>query len=582
MDQVDEIKQKIDMVELVSGYVKLKQAGRNFKGLCPFHQEKSPSFMVNPELGIFKCFGCGKGGDCFSFVEEIEGLDFAEALAFLAERAGIKLEPRGDGRARTDMEQMRLAHDLAAQYYHYLLTEHPVGQVARDYLQSRGIDQKLINTFNLGFALNNWDGLKQYLVEKKKLPISILEQGGLLVRSSKGSFYDRFRGRVIFPLRDHKGKTIGFAGRILPEYETDREAKYINSPETPLYHKGKVLYGLFEAKQTVREKDRLVLVEGELDMISSFAAGIREVVAIKGTALTPEHLTLLGRFTRNLILALDSDSAGDAAARRSIELAENQGFNLKVIQIKDAKDPDEIARKNPGQWAQLVDEAVDVYQFYLDSSLRKHDPKTIEGKRRVSQEVLPVMAKISNQVIKAHYTKKLAEVLGVGEESVVAEMGRITRGEPLPVPVKTEVVTPTDQREMLGKEALRLMWEADDDIGQVRKKLSGLPLTHAYGQIIQRWLDFDSDLKGEDRTIAFIKSLPPQLQPTAAEVYLEPVDSSRLDRDLAAILDQLERVLVKHKLDQLTVEIKLAEAQKRKRELKQLQSEFVKWSRRLS
>lgn len=584
MDQVEEIKQKIDIVELVGGYVTLKQGGRNFKGLCPFHQEKSPSFMVNPEIGIYKCFGCGKGGDIFTFIQEIEGLEFPEALALLAERAGVKLKNTGRGENRSELEEMRSAHDQAAAYYHFLLTKHPVGQVARDYLKNRQITPALIERFQLGFALDSWDGLKKYLAEKKNFKPELLEKGGLLIRSDKGSVYDRFRARVMFPLRDHRGVTVGFAGRVIPSLADQREAKYINSPETPLYHKSRVLYGLFEAKQEIRNKDRVVLVEGELDMISSFAAGVGETVAIKGTALTEEHLKLLGRLTQNLVLALDADSAGDTAAKRSIALAEEAGMNVKVIKIEDAKDPDEIARHNPKQWRELVDKAVDIYEFYLSTSLKKHDPKTVEGKRRITAEVIPILAKITNQVVRGFYSKKLATVLSVGEESVNAEIDRVSRGlVTMETKTKPEVASVVMHQGDLIKDLLRLLWESQpSETTQAAKNLAGLSLPEAGGQLVLHWLEFDSGAMGEKRVIEFIKSLPPELKALAGEIYLESVDTTRLERDIETTLKQLVQQLVKRKLDQITVLIKQAEQKKDKVELKKLQGSFVQWSRRLS
>ncbi len=583
MDQVEEIKQKLNVVELVGGYVKLKQAGRNFKGLCPFHQEKTPSFMVNPELGIYKCFGCGKGGDAFNFIEEIEGLEFGEALEMLAERAGVKLLPRLNQEQKTELDQMREALELALQYFHYLLTQHSVGQVAREYLKSRRLSQKLVDKFSLGFALDSWDGLKKYLVEKKKFKPELLERAGLLVRSAKGGYYDRFRARIIFPLRDHRGKTIGFAGRVVPQLADEKEAKYINSPETPLYHKSQVLYGLDVAKQSIRQQDRVILVEGEMDMISSYAAGVGETVAVKGTAFTEDQVKLLGRYTRNLFLALDADTAGDEATKRSIILAEAAGMNLRVIRISGGKDPDDIARNDSAAWKKLIDTAVDVYDFYLSSATKKHDPQTVEGKRRISTEVLPIIGRIANQVFRGHYVKKIAAVLGVDEADIEAEIGRLSRGQVFES-AKTRPTTETpDRLETLGREMISLLWATDDENNTlVKKHLAGLTLTKAVGQIIRKWLKLDHTKENRgDEVINFIKSLPAELRTLAGEIYLESVDLTRIDRDLETTAAELEKYIVKQKLDSLTVAIKSAEKDKAKQELKKLQHQFVQWSSRI-
>jgi len=313
-DQVDEIKRKTDIVGVVGAYVALKKSGRHHKGLCPFHSEKTPSFIVNEEMGLYKCFGCGAGGDVIKFLMEIEGIEFREALERLADRVGIKLinRRRDDNDERSKMLEVM---DLAARYYHWILMEGNSGVKAREYLKSRKINEKIMETFNLGYAIQSWDGLVNYLIKKKGYKEDLLEKVGLVSRSAKGGIFDKFRGRIMFPLQDSGGKVVGFTGRILPELAKDDEPKYMNSPETILYHKGRMLYGFFQAKKAIREKKRVVLVEGQMDCISSYAAGISETVAVGGTALTEDQVEMLARLAEKIYLSMDADEAGNVAIK---------------------------------------------------------------------------------------------------------------------------------------------------------------------------------------------------------------------------------------------------------------------------
>ncbi|MFH1841107.1 MAG: DNA primase [Candidatus Shapirobacteria bacterium] len=417
-NQLEEIKARVDLVELIQGYVPLKKAGRNFKGLCPFHGEKTPSFMVSPERQIFKCFGCNEGGDVFGFLMKIEGLSFGEALRELAKRAGITLK----NYQPTDEDKRRQLYfeinHLAAEFYHYLLLSHPSGQIALNYILGRGVSKNSLEKFKIGFAPLGWDNLQKFLVGKKAYLAKDLETLGLISSTARGSYFDRFRGRLTFPLKDARGNICGFAGRLVPglSVQVHEEAKYVNTAETPLYHKSDLLFGWSEAVAEIRKADAAVLVEGELDMISSYQAGVKNTLAIKGSALTENQLRLLGRVTRNLILALDADAAGDAAARRGIELADQRDFSLKIVQIEGGKDPDEVARKDPLLWQKLVKKAVPVYDYLLDSLSRRFDPAAAEGKKRISLEFLAVLDRVSDAVVQAHYLKRLAQTIDTSEE----------------------------------------------------------------------------------------------------------------------------------------------------------------------
>ncbi len=537
--------------------------------------------MVNPELQIFKCFGCGKAGDVFSFVQEMEGLEFGETLRMLAEKVGVTLTFRGDEK-KSEKEELVAIQELAAEYYHYLLTQHQVGEEAREYLKSRKISEKIIKEFRLGFALSAWDGIYEFLVVKKKKNVALVERTGLILESNKkkGQYYDRFRNRVMFPLWDHRGQVVAFAGRVMPG-NRDEEPKYINSPETLVYHKSEMLYGLSAAKKAIREKDRVVIVEGELDMISSFAAGVSETVAIKGSALTEEQINRLGRLTKNLVLALDADTAGEAAMKRGIHLAEEKGMNIKVIQVIGGKDPDDVARENPNKWMKLVEKAVDVYQFYLDSSLTKYDVGTTEGKRKVSEEVVPVLAKITNKVVQAVYMRKLADTLGVSEEGVMKETERVAKG--LPGTVKQEVdkpVKPRSREELLIEEILSLLFTVKIEKAVMEaKKLVEMGLNVVEMKVLREWLSF-VESGGGDMTV-FINQLPSELKVLAQTAYMKEWEIEKGENDLRVAVGELKRLRLTERLKAVAIEISRAENRDEDERVKELQEEFVLLSRRL-
>jgi len=329
MTDVELVKSKIDIVSFLSDYITLKKAGRNFKALCPFHSEKTPSFVVSPERQSWHCFGsCGEGGDVISFLEKWENLEFLEALRILAKKVGVTLSNYTPSSQTQLKDRLIEANHLASEFYHYLLVNHKIGKRAREYLESRRIKNETIKTFMLGYAPESWDSLLKYLL-KKGYQTGEIHQAGLVVKSDRGRYYDRFRGRLMFTLCDHRGNVIGFSGRLLDEEihseykrgvysERERGAKYVNTAETPVYIKGNTLYGLYITKEAIKKEKEAVLVEGEFDMLSSFQAGAANVCAIKGSALTEGQLLLLKRYTENLILALDSDFAGSEAAKRGI------------------------------------------------------------------------------------------------------------------------------------------------------------------------------------------------------------------------------------------------------------------------
>ena len=434
MDQVEEIKGKVDIVELIQEHVPLKRAGRNFKGLCPFHGEKTPSFIVNPELQIWKCFGCSKGGDAYSFLQQIEGMEFGEALSNLAKRVGVTLESYKPTQGEQVKERLVKINTLAGQAYHYLLTQHKLGQGALEYVKGRGISDEAIEKFRIGYAPESWGLMLEFLVRKKKLAVEDLQRAGLIIKGQRD--YDRFRNRIVFPLSNHRGQIVGFAGRVMPGADEKAGGKYVNTPETEIYHKSELLYGLDITRAEIKAKGQAVVVEGEIDAIASWQGGVKNVVAIKGSALTEKQVELLRRICDTVILALDTDMAGDAAARRGISIADSVGLMVKVINSKSEtlnpkhfKDPGDWASKDPEGWKKAVAGAIPVYDFYLQSAVERYG-LDVTGKKKIGQELLPIWAGISDEIVKAHYIKLLAKTLGVEEEDVRAQLAKISN--PLP------------------------------------------------------------------------------------------------------------------------------------------------------
>ncbi len=433
MSQIQEVKQASDIVQLISERRPLQRSGTNWRGLCPFHSEKSPSFFVSEQMQRYKCFGCGETGDAFTFLEKYEGMTFAEGLQYLADRAGIKLEKLSFNSEDDQRQRLLEILDLAKEYFSFLLREHPLGEKARVYLKERGTSAESLKVFQMGYALDSWDGLIKFLNGKKKYSIADLDAAGLIVNKN-GKTYDRFRGRVMFPLTDHRGRVVGFSGRVLDKEA--KEAKYINSPETMLYHKSQMLFGFSQLYQEIRKANEAVVVEGEFDVISSAQAHVNNVVAVKGSALTEDHMRLLSRTVTKVILSFDMDSAGMKATQRAIEVARPFGIELRVIDFgvlasgaaSDVdlakKDPDELARNHPDLWRQAVKSSISVYDFFLRAAAKKFDLKTPEGKRQAIDELAPVLGQISHAVELDFYVKKLATLLDVAQQVVRADLQR--------------------------------------------------------------------------------------------------------------------------------------------------------------
>jgi DNA primase len=407
---LDQVRAASDIVEVIGSYLPLKRAGANFVALCPFHKEKTPSFNVHPQRQIFHCFGCHKGGDVFRFLQEFEGVNFAEAVRRLAERARIPLEYTQDDGQRQQQhlkETLLRIHDGIAQRWHQLLTNDAAGQVARDYLEKRGVPDEAVTLFRLGYAPDAWDDTVNW-ARGKQYDLALVEQAGLILRKDSSSHhYDRFRGRLIFPICDEQSRVIGFSGRILGSDE--KAAKYVNSPETPIFTKGRVFFGLDKAKRALLERGFAVVCEGQLDLIACYLAGVQNVVAPQGTAFTPEHARILKRYVDEVVLCFDADTAGQNAAVRVQESLLTSGLAVRVMTLPASHDPDSFIRAcGAAAFQERLGQARDFLDFYLDHLAASEDAGTDKGQLLIVQAMAEMVRKTGDAVLVDKYAQKTA------------------------------------------------------------------------------------------------------------------------------------------------------------------------------
>lgn len=413
-NDVQQIKERLGIEEVVGTYIKLEKAGKNLKARCPFHNEKSPSFIISPDRGTYYCFGCGAKGDIFSFVQEFEGLDFSGSLKVLAERAGVTLS-KNSGETNEKTNRLRKILDLATEYFQKNLSKN---NEAKKYLLGRGLTEKTVEEWQIGFAPDGWQNLLDYLREKK-YQLSEIEEVGLIKKGDKGKFYDRFRNRIMFPIFDSSGRPVGFTGRIFNGKPDD--AKYLNSPETFLFEKSKLLYGFDRAKQAIRKNDFSILVEGQMDLIMCHQAGYRNAVASSGTALTQDQLEKLLRISNKLVIAYDSDSAGFKASEKAWQMALNLGFDVKIAPIEGGKDPADVIKLDVNQWKQIVRNSQHIVEIII-SKIKRESSEAREIGKRVAAELIPYVASISSHIDQYHFVKMISEKFGLDEEAIKAEI----------------------------------------------------------------------------------------------------------------------------------------------------------------
>lgn len=600
MDDVAKVREKTDIVGLISEYIPLKKMGRNFKALCPFHTEKTPSFVVSPERQIWHCFGgCSKGGDCFSFLMEYEHLEFGEALRTLAKKAGVELRDSSFQKGLSSKkEKIYTLNRLSNEFYHYVLINHPAGEKALSYLlNERKIDRALIETFSLGFSPKYSNPLVNYLISKKGYKKEDLVDAGLAfygkgpspsatsdVASVDGSrraqAFDFFRGRIMFSLFDHRGNIVGFSGRLLSD-DTGYGGKYINTRDTVVYHKGSMFFGLNIAVSEIKKKDNCIIVEGEFDVISMFKEGIKNTVAIKGTALTDDQAGLLSRFTQNVTLCFDQDNAGWTATERSLEVLEKRGFNTKVAIIKNGKDPDEAIRIEPFAFKKSIKESIGIYDYFFLRLFSLHNKDTIDGKKRITDFLLPIISRIENEIVKEHYLKKLSLELNTSYESLIKQLEKIGKKE---VTSQDKIIAKIDKKSratILEEYLLALIIQHEEQKRILDKVFDILQdyafETPSYKKILDAlFLYFKKYELFESKK--FLENLPSELVKAFDSCFLYPLpkfsDNKKNEEEIVKVARELRLIFLKNKIRVLTDALKSEEKEANEKEIEVLEKEI--------
>lgn len=475
---VGRVNERTDIYSVVSQYVSLTQKNGRYWGCCPFHNEKTPSFSVSPDKGLFYCFGCGTGGNVFKFLSLIENITYFEAVKLQAQRLGIelparRLSPEQERRRREEKALLKI-NDLAQDFYHEYLIKAAQGEVGRKYLAARGITMETIETFHLGFAPEEWDNLLKNLTRQGFTPQQLESVGLIAKRKNASGYYDRFRGRVIIPIADIFGRVVGFGGRILTS-EDETTPKYLNTPETMLFNKRNLLFGLDKSNRAISLAGAVVVVEGYMDAISLFSAGIKNVVATLGTAFTVEHAKLILRYTRKIIFCYDSDEAGQRATIRALPIVQQTGADVFVIKVPDGKDPDEFVRKHgKGAFEELIKNAMPLIDYQIKYLLAHTEHSTTQGRIRALQEILPIVANANNFVTRDEYCKRLAAELFLDERLVIDEYRKFLRQKNAGEPREKNIVKKTQPYSneelmirMVSEEILRMIWHETDILDYV-------------------------------------------------------------------------------------------------------------------
>jgi DNA primase len=493
---LDQVRAASDIVDVIGAHIQLKRLGGSFVALCPFHKEKTPSFHVNPSRQIFHCFGCQKGGDVFTFVQEYENVDFGEAVRRLAERAGIVLETDqtpGQSRAREIKETLRDIHEQIAKHWSAVLASEPKAQIARDYIARRQLSDEAVTLFRIGYAPDAWEDTVQWATAKK-YDLSIVEQAGLILkRDNAQGYYDRFRGRLIFPICDEQGRVCAFSGRILAEEV--KTAKYVNSPETPIFSKRKTFFGLDKSKRAILDAQFALVCEGQIDLISCFMAGARNIVAPLGTAFTSEHARILKRFVNEVVLCFDSDKAGQTAAVRVLDDLLSSGLAIRVAVVPAPHDPDSFIKATGGPaFLELIAKARGFFDFYLDYLCRGNDPATDRGRSAIVKAMGEALLKTGSPVLLDAHAQETALRLGVGASAIRAEFSKLGTHS-RPAPIEEDSLEETDAPEVVRPSAkefwfLKCLFAEEVDTAWVAAHLDPQWIEHAdVRQIVTRFLE---------------------------------------------------------------------------------------------
>ncbi|MCX7778711.1 MAG: DNA primase [Patescibacteria group bacterium] len=595
LSPIDEIKAKLDLVEIVSEYVRLTPAGINMKALCPFHKEKVPSFFVSPEKQIWKCFGCGKGGGLFDFIMEIEGVDFPQALRILAKKAGIILKTRDYHLTSKRTKLLDICRE-AAQYYHWYLLNAKGGESARKYLEERKISQKTIKEWQIGYAPHQRHLLYTFLT-KKGFKTEDIEEAGLIVKEPTTNiqeptfnYYDRFRGRIIFPVFDIFNQPVGFSGRILPSLEKEGVPKYINTPETLIYNKSRLLYGLNQAKLAIKKENFAILVEGNMDLLTAWQAGTKNVVATSGTALTLTQVKILKRYSSNLFLAFDLDPAGETATQRGIDIALTEEMNVKIIQLPAGKDPDECIRENKKLWFGAISRAQPIMEYYFSSAFTHFNPHQVEDQKKVARILLPIIAKIGNLIEQDFWLKKLAEKANLSYEILRESLRKINQKKS-EVKEETPVIQEKNQELETQERFLGLLIKFPEQVSSFYEELDEEIFTNEkLKKILSHLKKCYSLISLENKLISyeeFIKDLDEETKSTidflilAIEKDFVNLDKKTVDKELEFLFKKIKKNFIFKKLNLMSENLKKAEKEKDQEVIKVLSEEVNQLTQQL-
>jgi len=575
MTPIDEIKNRLDIVEVVEGYIRLKKAGKDHKALCPFHKEKNPSFFVSPSKQIWHCFSCQNGGDMFTFVQKIEGVEFADALRILARRAGVVLK-REDPKIRSRRKALYEICEESANFFQEQLEKN---KKVQDYLKNRGLQSKTIKDFRIGYALDSWDVLYKHLNELGFRKDDI-EKAGLIIKKERATpavagqvkYYDRFRNRIMFPILDLNSQVIGFSSRIFGKEQAG--GKYINTPETLIYNKSRVVYGLDKAKIEIRKTNQAILVEGQFDLIMVHQAGTKNAIAVSGTALTLDHLRILKRYTENLVFSFDADVGGQEATKRAISLVQQLEFNIKIALIPQDKDPADIVKENPKKWEEILKKAKPIMEFYFETTFAKYPKKlTIDNKREAAKELLFSIKNIANTVEQAHWLQVLALKLKVEEKALAEALRRIKIRESGEEIFSMPTVSQKSRSENLEEYLLGLALKYSKHFNYLKKDFKENLLTSTSLKKLFH------DLKSKKKLSLEQDYLKKRLIFKVEHCNLEEKD---VLEEINYCIKEIKTNKIKEEMSQVSLDMKQAEQKKNKNELKKLTAKFSKLAKQLN
>jgi DNA primase len=598
--EVEEVKNRLSVVDVVGEYIRVTKAGSNWKALCPFHNEKTSSFMLSEERKSWHCFGCGKGGDIFSFVMEMEGIGFREALETLAAKAGVELKKfeKGDWGGKNEREDKKRLHEileLATKWYEKNLWEGKGKDKILKYLEGRGLTKTSIKNFRLGYAPDGWRNVLDFLA-KRGYEIGEIARTGILVERNPKSeiqnpkqiqnsdYYDRFRDRIIFPIQDLMGRVVGFSARVAPGGD-EKSAKYVNTPQTELYDKSRILYGLNFAKTEIKKREEVILVEGNMDVIASHQAGFPNTIAVSGTALTQDQIKTIKRYGENLKMAFDMDSAGQAAAKKSAKICLENDLNVKIVVLPDAKDTAEAVREDKEIWKKALADAKNLVEYFFEDALNRLDPKNPTDKKKIAKVLLNLIKDISDPVEKAHWIKNLAEKLDVGEKTLLEVLGKLgpersTQEASHGVEKNKSEKTAKLRRRVLGL-ILAFPREAAKKLGRLSPDYFSEDLEKKVYLSILKNKD-NSDIEKIKKDAGSYEAQK-YIDEAVFEVEAEGRVMGRFDptEELSFTISALENEVVKDKIVRISRDIKKAEENKDKGAMRILMEEFQDISQQL-